>query len=274
MAALLFTQPLAAERSRLDSLLHLGRIDLQVIGTGGHAGECVEVEVINKLPSRVDLFIPAGWRFGSQDSTIQDLLVVKDEVLALAPHGRTRVTCRAFCCEASMGGPMAGTRFHSGGMASAALVKLAEQLAAGRYADAAIQQAVWAVSDEHPISAIDAGDAAATLALRQLVSGITGRPVPWYTTAFAAPEEGRVFNPAPVRMTGRVEFQQRHAGILSIVVKDAAGRTIRVLDEGRDLRQGRYSIDVELTVQGWPKGQYSILFAVDGTILKRQGFEL
>lgn len=71
-----------------------------------------------------------------------------------------------------------------------------------------------------------------------------------------------------------MEFQQRHAGILSIVIKDASGRTVRVLDEGRDLRQGRYTIDVELSVQGWPKGQYSILFAVDGTLLKRQGFEL
>lgn len=177
--ALTVAQLNAAERMRIDSLLRLGHIDIKVTGTGGHSGECVAVEVISKLPSRLEIFIPPGWRFVSQDSSLQDLLVVEEEALALAPRGHARVTCRSFCCEASMGGPGEGARYHSGGMASSALVKLAEHIAAGRYPDSAIQQSVWAVSDGNPISAIDAGDSAATLELRQLVSALTGRPIPW-----------------------------------------------------------------------------------------------
>ena len=63
-------------------------------------------------------------------------------------------------------------------------------------------------------------------------------------------------------------------GILTIVVKDEHGRTVYTLDEGRDLRQGIYKVQVEVTVQGWEKGRYAICFATDGVLLKKQEFEL
>lgn len=266
--------PVSALESDLDAALRNERVTLIVTGLGGHSGACVKVEAMNRTAVHARFTIPSGWRFGSQDSTLQDLLVVGEQVLALAPNGRATVTCRAFCCEASMGGPSVGSGFNEGSFADSALVKLARHLAMASYGEQAMQQAVWAVSDGNPISAIDAGDATATNALRQFVSTLTGRPVPWYTTAFAEADEGTVFNPNATQVTGRVEFQQRHAGVLSIVVKDAEGRTIHVLDEGRDLRQGRYTIDVEVTVSNWPKGQYRICFATDGVLLKQQEFEL
>lgn len=92
------------------------------------------------------------------------------------------------------------------------------------------------MSDGIPISAIDADDAAVTNALRRYVSSLTGRPVPWDTTTLMQAEPGRAFNPAPTRVTDRVDFLHRHAGVLSIVVKDTTGRTVHVLDEGRELR--------------------------------------
>jgi len=208
------------------------------------------------------------------DSTQQDLLVVGDQVLALAPHGRAAVACRAFCCEAGDASPVFSNAFDQGRLADESLVKLAQHLASSSYPEHAMQQAVWTVSNDTPISAIDADEGAATLALRQFVSTLTGRPVPWYTTAFVAPSEGRAFDPTPTSITGHVEFQQRHAGVLSIVVKDADGSTIRVIDEGRDLRQGMYTIDVEITVLGWPRGRYAICFASDGVLLKKQEFEV
>jgi len=278
-AALAFSLAFAAMHawaveSELSRALRTGQVSLTVSGLGGHTGACVLVEAENHsgLPARY--VIPSGWRFGSQDSTLQDLLVVGEQVLALAPNGRGTVTCSAFCCEASMGGPGKGSAFNQGALADSALVKLARHLAAANYDEETMQQAVWAVSDGNTISGIDAGDAAATNALRQFVSTLTGRPVPWYTTAFAQAEPGRAFNPNATRVTGRVEFQQQHAGVLSIVVKDQDGRTIHVLDEGRDLRQGKYTIDVEVTVRNWPTGRYSICFASDGVLLKKQEFDL
>lgn len=265
---------LTAVESELGRALRTGQVSLTVSGLGGHRGACVRVDAENRTAVPVRYVIPSGWRFGSQDSSLQDLLVVGEQVLALAPNGRASVTCRAFCCEASMGGPGQGSAFTEGALADSALVKLARHLASSSYGDDAAQQAVWAVSDGNPISAIDTDDAAATNALRQFVSTLTGRPVPWYTTAFAEANEGTVFNPNATRVTGRVEFQQQHAGVLSIVVKDAEGRTIHVLDEGRDLRQGKYTIDVEVTVRNWPTGRYSICFASDGVLLKKEEFEL
>ena len=258
----------------LGAALRSGQVNLTVSGLGGHSGACVRVEAVNRTGEQARITIPSGWRFGSQDSTLQDLLVVGEQVLALAPNGRATVTCAAFCCEASMGGPGAGTSFNEGSLADSALVKLARHMATAGYAEEAMQQAVWAVSDGSPISAIDAGEASTTLALRQFVAALTGRPVPWYTTAFAEAADGRAFNPNATHVSGRVEFQQRHAGVLSIVVKDASGATIHVLDEGRELRQGNYSIEVDVTVRNWPQGRYAICFATDGVLLERKEFDL
>ncbi|MBL8001130.1 MAG: hypothetical protein JNL05_04130 [Flavobacteriales bacterium] len=273
-AALLTLHASANTPTDLAGLLRSRQLAMTVTGAGGHAGECVNVELNNLRTDTLHVRIPAGWRFTSEDSTLQDLLVVEDEVLALAPKATRSVTCRAFCCEAGMGGPGSESTFLTGGMASDPLRKLARFIADGHYSDAAVQQAVWAVSDGHDLSGIDDGDAQATASLRQFVSTLTGRPVPWYTTTYAAPAEGRVFNPAPAHITGHVEFTQRHAGILTIVVKDAQGRTVYTLDEGRDLRQGFYKVQVEVTVHGWEKGRYAICFATDGVLLKKQEFEL
>jgi hypothetical protein len=47
-----------------------------------------------------------------------------------------------------------------------------------------------------------------------------------------------------------------------------------VIDDGRDLRQGRYTIAVMVAVKAWPPGRYALLFASDGVLLKRQEFVL
>jgi hypothetical protein len=268
------TLPASSRSVDLGPALHAGEARITATALGGHSGHCLQVNAENLTARPVTLRIPSGWRFGSKDSTQQDLLVVGDQVLALAPNGRASVTCRAFCCEAGDASPSFASAFDEGRLADERLVKLAQHLAASSYPEQAMQQAVWTVSNDNPISAVDADEGAATLALRQYLSALTGRPVPWYTTAFATPAEGRAFDPTPTRITGRVDFQQRHAGVLSIVVKDGDGRTLRVIDEGRDLRQGRYSIDVEVTVRGWPPGHYTICIAVDGVLLKKEGFEV
>ncbi|MBK8226279.1 MAG: hypothetical protein IPK70_03785 [Flavobacteriales bacterium] len=270
-AALLHSDTRSAD---VGAALHAGEARITATSLGGHSGHCLRVEAENLTARPITLRIPTGWRFASLDSTLQDLLVVGDQVIALAPNMSGTVTCSAFCCEAGDASPAFANAFDQGRMADERLVKLAQHLAASSYPEHAMQQAVWTVSDDNPISAVDADDDAATLALRQYLSALTGRPVPWYTTAFAPPADGRAFDPTPTRITGRVEFQQRHAGVLSIVVKDADGRTLRVIDEGRDLRQGHYSIDVEVTVRGWPPGHYAICIAVDGVLLKREEFEV
>lgn len=258
----------------LEAALHDGRLVLNVTGLGGHSGLCVEVEAWNRSAEPIEVTIPAGWRFPSADSTVQDLLTVGEVAFALAPGARATRPCRAFCCEAMRAGPGPGAPFGRGAPAEERLVRLARRLAHGNYPDLAVQQAIWAVSDGAPISGIDAGDGAVTQELRGFVAALTGRPIPWYTTRFAEAAHGRVFNPEPAHVSGRVDFEQRHAGLLSIVVKDAAGRTVHVVSEGRHLRQGRYAIDVELTVRGWSRGRYRICFAADGVLLKEQAFEL
>ncbi len=258
----------------LDSLLRAGDVVLKGVAMGGHSGRVLMVEATNRRVSPITVRIPAGWRFEPQDSNAQHLLLVEEQLLALSPQSSVRVECRVFCCKAMLSSPGTGLLYLRGALAEEPLVRLAEALARDSFPNSATQEAVWAVSDGRSLSAIDAGSAHRTDGLRRLVAGITGETIPWYTTRYDAPSEGAAMSTRAVEVFGEVAFQQRHAGLLSVVVKDAAGRTIHVIDEGRDLRQGRYTIDVSVAVNAWPPGRYALLFATDGVLLKRQEFVL
>ncbi len=258
----------------LDTLLRAGDVVLTGVATGGHSGRVLVVEASNRRARPITVRIPAGWRFEPEDSTQQHLLLAEEQLMALAPGSSRRVRCRVFCCRASLKSPGTGSRYRRSGLAEERLVRVAEGLARDSFPDGAAQEAVWAVSDGRSLSAIDAKNAHRTDVLRRMVAGITGETIPWYTTRYDAPEEGVAMSTRAVEVFGAVEFQQRHAGLLSIVVKDVSGRTIHVIDDGRDLRQGRYTIAVSVAVKAWPPGRYALLFASDGVLLKRQEFVL
>lgn len=244
------------------------------VATGGHSGRVLVVEATNRRARPITVRIPAGWRFEPEDSTEQHLLLVEEQLMALAPGSSKRVQCRVFCCRAQLKSPGTGSRYRRSGMAEERLARLAEGLARDSFPDRATQEAVWAVSDGRSLSAIDAENVHRTDVLRRLVAGITRETIPWYTTRYDDPVEGAMMSIQAVELFGAVDFHQRHAGLLSIVVKDVSGRSIHVIDEGRDLRQGRYTIAVSVAVKAWPPGRYALLFATDGVLLKRQEFVL
>ncbi len=258
----------------LVDLLRTGEVDLQVTGTGGYSGGCVRVEVRNRRLLPLDVLIPAGWRFVSEDTSLQDLLVVEDALVALAPGAVGSTTCRAFCCEAARSSPGSGSRFDQGAPAGNALQEFARYIGTQRIPDEVVQQAVWVVSDGICIGSVNVGEVDATRALQERLATITGRAIPWYSTQYAHPVAGQVFNPEVLRVAGAVDVIQRHAGLLTIVVKDAQGNTVHTLDAGRILAQGRFSVDVLLTVKGWRKGRYALCFATDGVLIKRQEFSV
>ena len=132
-------------------LVQQGRLVLSAEGQGGHTGDCLKVQFTNTTDKSLSTTLPAGWLFVSDDTTLQDLIVVREEVLALDPGASRSVTCRAFCCEATMGSPSENSLYDSGHQSDAALTALAQFIATNRFPDSAVQDAVWAVSDGRPI---------------------------------------------------------------------------------------------------------------------------
>ena len=247
----------AATNTPLIELLEQGRIELSPRGLGGHSGECLQVGVKNRTATSIRTSIPAGWVFVSQEEGVQDLIVVREEAIALVPNGRTTVTCRAFCCEASHSGPGADELYRKGHPAEEKLATLARFVDSLGYDDAIVQSAIWVLTDEHDIASLGALDNTADDTLRNRLSALSGQAAPRYTVRYAA-DERMACSGRPESISRVVSVVRSVPDRLTIVVRSDAGRLIQVIQDRQPMEAGHTQVPVELNVLDWPKGRYAI----------------
>ena len=264
----------AATTSSLVELLEQGRIELSPHGLGGHSGECLKVDVRSRSSSPIRTSIPPGWVFMSEVEGVQDLIVMREEVIVLAPNARTTVTCRAFCCEASKSGPSENEPYRKGHPAPEKLTTLARFVDSLQYDDGIVQSAIWVLSDGHDIASLGALDSSANDTLRNKVSALSGQPAPRYTMRYAE-DERMACSGRPASISRIVSVARGVSDRLTIVVRSDAGRLIEVIQQRMPMEAGRAQVPVELNVLNWPKGRYAIYsWTQGGTDVHRLPFTL
>ncbi len=263
-----------AATTSLVELLEQGRIELTPRGLGGHSGECLKVDVKNRSATSVRTSIPAGWVFVSEVQGVQDLIVVREEGIALVPNGRTTVTCRAFCCEASNGGPGENEAYRKGHPAPEKLATLARFVDSLGYDDDIVQSAIWVLSDGHDIGSLGALDSSANDTLRNKLSALSGQPAPRYSVRYAE-DERMACSGRPESISRIVTVTRGVPDRLTIVVRSDAGRLMQVIHDRMSVAAGRAQVPVELNVLSWPKGRYAIYAWTEGaTDVQRLPFSL
>lgn len=253
----------SAATTSLVELLEQGRIELTPRGLGGHSGECLKVDVKNRSASTLRTSIPAGWVFVSEVEGIQDLIVVREEAIALGPNGHITVTCRAFCCEASSAGPGEGEVYRKGHPSQEKLATLARFVDSLDYDDSIVQSAIWVLSNGHDIGSLGALDSTANDTLRHKLSALSGQPAPRYSVRYVE-DERMACSGRPATISRVVSIVRGVPDRLTIVVRSDAGRLIEVIKQRMPIEAGRAQVPVELNVLGWPKGRYAIYTWTDG----------
>lgn len=246
----------AASTTPLIELLEQGRIELSPRGLGGHSGECLKVDVMSRSSSPIRTSIPAGWVFVSEVEGVQDLIVMREEVIALGPNGRTTVTCRAFCCEASNSGPGQNEAYRKGHPAAEKLMILARSVDSLRFDDDIVQSAVWVLSDGHDIASLGALDGSKNDTLRNRLSALSGQPAPRYTVHYAS-DESRASSGRPETISRIISLENGTPQRLTVVVRSDAGRLMEVLQDRMPVEAGAVDVPVTLNVLGWPEGRYA-----------------
>jgi len=250
---------LTAQTNTLAQALEKGLVTLHAEGLGGHAGECLQATVTNisKRPIRVAL--GPGLKFQSQDSSLQDILLVDNEEYLLAANAKHAFKLVGYCCEMYRGGPGQGAVFQLVNHPNDKLSQVANYLYKN-YLDKnpMAQQAIWAVSDSADLSAVwDRAQPEKSKKLVEFLAQLTNRKVPWYRSEYAKAAPGPQMVKRPMMMIeADWEFTLPENDSLTLAVFNAEGQQVDVLMTDKLYSSGIYTFTFSYKTNRLPKGVY------------------
>ena len=272
--SLFFTQNLPAQAIPIGDAIKKGYLSLSASGNGGHSGECLKLKLENKTRKKLDVKIPAGQIFEAGDSSLQNLMIGKEEIFAIEP-GRNRIAkLFGFCVEATDGSPGEGSEFSLGKMAEGHLLKMAQYLSENNlHQNPSAQFAVWAVSDEDRLEGI--GDPGLT----KFVADMLGKPMPEYHIQYEQSPQDRLLPGQPANwrqalaMNGLFYYTLDKDQKVDFGLFNENGELVHELFKNRVQKKGYHKFRFEFEIKGLPKGKYFARMTSEGRMLKELAVE-
>lgn len=241
------------------------QIEFRARSLGGHSGYCVEVSIHNMRNDSIFLFIEAGRRLIAKDSVLQDILIAKNEKIALPPMGAKKTIVYGFCCQSSDLGPAIDAEYLIGYMAPQTWLILANFINDNAFSDRSVQHAIWVLSNGHPVSSI-INEKEQDWQLRNKVCELIGIEVPWYNI-FYETDSTRVFTNRIERVTGEIPFYVKNNSSISVRLINERGHLVRILQQPSIYGPGQYYFVMDVLVKNWPKGEYTVAIYEDNSNL-------
>lgn len=228
-------------------------ITVESLATGGLHERSLELKVNNSSRKNLEVLIPAGFIFQSQDSSEQDLIAIRGKKLALEKGQKKTVALHGMCIQADHATPGEGSRFRPGGPATGNLAALITFITQKRLFDSNTQYALWAITDGKSLSNIDNEE------LRKFTAELLGKPSPSYTFGHEslAPEPGtRAFVPNPVTVRGTFLYQTNEDIVASFGLYNESGTLVAPFFDGQEQRRGSHRFRFTFEIRALPSGTY------------------
>lgn len=260
-----------AEVVDLSAALKKGLIQVRIDAQGGHSGEAISVAIGNKGKKNLEIRIPAGQIFQSADSSLQNLMVLEEKLLTLEA-GKTRpVGLYTACVEAGDGSPLAGSVFNLGLLAGGHLLKIAQYISEHRlFSDPSAQNAVWAVTDGHPLTYINHEG------LANFVAETLGKSPPEYAILHQQPSTPGepAFRHAPAKLEGVFKYDLPRELLVSFGLYNDKGEAVHHFFKDRKQLRGYHKFRFTFEIRNLPPGKYAVrLVEKDGTAIKSMEVE-
>ncbi len=251
-----------------------GFLTVSAEGNGGHDGECLKLRLHNKSKKKLEVRVPAGQVFEAGDSSLQNLMVSKEENF-LVEVGASKIgKLFGFCIEASDGSPGEGSAFRLGKMAEGNLLKMAKYLNDEKlYEHPSAQYAVWAVSDADRLEGI--GDPILT----KFVADMLGKPMPEYHIQYQSPPQDRQLPGQPANwreafaMNGLFYYDLASDKQVDFGLYNESGELVHQLFKNRVQKRGSHKFRFEFEISGLEKGKYYARLTNRGQVIKELAVE-
>lgn len=255
-----------------------GLISAEITSKGGHEGECIEMNLKSLIDKDTIVRIEPGRRLLSDDTLLQDILIVKEVQLFLAAREKKQVNIFGFCCQATNGGPGKADAFNVGFMEDSTFIVLAEYLGKSSLPLGVMQNAIWVLSNNHSISSIhndNEKDRDKMKELYALIAGIKKLDLkfPWYTLKYEQ-DTAALFSNRPSKLFAEVDYDIANPSNVDMVIRDIHNRFVTNIFTNRPHHPNKYNYRFNLNVAKWPKGKYYLLLYVDNQMKMKKEFEL
>jgi hypothetical protein len=241
----------------IELLSENGSLKTIINGLGNYQGDCIEFDLQNTISDTLFVEIEPGRRLISKDTTIQDILIVKRKRFKIFPRMREKLKGNGFCCQSNNHSPYENAKFDVGCKADSNWVKLAEFINVNDFPTQATQSAIWVLSDNHPLSSVHADDLSSIYPLRKIVAEIKGVEIPWYSLTYKA-DTARLFSNRPKNIYGNFKYRVKNNSVITISVRNKNGAIVKTLVAKEAKGPGEYIYRLNMNVEKWKKGEYSI----------------
>ncbi|HRO76692.1 MAG TPA: hypothetical protein PLP27_11155 [Crocinitomicaceae bacterium] len=234
----------------------------------------ITLQISNTSAETINLKIASGTLFYPESDDEQVLMNVDEQMIALAPKQSKTVVVDGYCTMLSKNCPSKTNNFKVAKNTQTNLNSFVNFLKTNKVSKENYQSAIWAITDNEDIAAIDP-KTEADKALRKHIATMTNRKDPWYNRAqniVATP--GVQIERRSANIDGMLEINPATTMEIAVTVEDDKGnikmqmpKTIR-LDKGI---QNSFSFNVK--VGNWEVGKYHVMLRKVGTKEKIKQFD-
>lgn len=240
----------------VEKAIKCGILEVRFASKGGHTGFCMVAEITSKCDKDTFILFEAGRQLASRDSSLQDILLTRDQLIAISPGEGKKVNLYGFCCQVHNNPPKTGSIFDVGKMADSLLVVLASYLNLhSNISRDDAQHAVWVLSDHIPVASVKNPGNGDNDGLKALLSKLKGIEIPWYSISYVTVPE-RLFTGEANQLFGEISYYIQNNSYVSLVVYDISGKVVKVIFEDIPHNPDHYNYSFTMDVSKLPHGRY------------------
>ncbi len=212
----------------------------------GHYGRCITVKIKNLMAQPLELNVETGRRLTCVYDSIQDMMVAKNEMFAMGPHGSADYTISAFCTQKHDRSPGASSNFMLDGMSEGYLHELALLIESLGTFDNTGQQAVWVLTDSISPNEITGSDAAKVKKLKDFVkfamANMKAERASGFIYDYSFPDKSE----KGFSLKGEINWDMPWSGLVSLTIYDNHNKKIKVIFDEKMYRSGFQTFNYNL----------------------------
>jgi hypothetical protein len=263
-----------AKTISIEDAIKTGTIQVAMTANGGFSENSIALKIINKTADDLKLIVKAGSVFYSTDPGEQELVLPIDHLILVKSRAQVHEQLSAYCTESSDKVPAQNGKLTMKQSSNKKLLELTTYFNKNKLSPVTYQDAIWSVTDQHPISNIVV-NTKEDRDLRTFIAGLTGLKDVWYSS----PQE-RVVSPdrqitqETVTISGDLSFKTKVGAVVHQEIHNKETGLLFKSDKRNTIKTGTVDYSFTIKVRGWDKGEYEIRVLEGSTLIANYPFSI